>query len=291
MAKTKAQTVRHLFNCQFTDDEWNEVLEYCKEHNIKGAHRALSPKSKSTFQQFIEWIDDGFGVGDVVCSDGAYCIIGDTMPEHSYAIAMIKDGMLTVGDFPVAIDHLERASEEQANAVWRICYGNGYRLNESLAKLIPPSKLKRWERVKVEKDKAISYGIVDNIISDGVIMTFLVDEHRLKENVQLGSEYSIVPVSKEELLLLDGLIADNGCRWNQRRKCLEPNCERAGKGKTYWYISDVFTVKNGTERDSVLDRMRFQVGNYFLKNEDAVRYLFKMIDLRRLMLSDKKDSE
>ena len=122
-----------------------------------------------------------------------------------------------------------------------------------------------------------------------LIHQFLVDESGLKQNETLPF-YSVTmrSIKRGELERMNQILMANGVKWNQKAKCLDLNCPRADVGKTYWYISDVFSVRNGKERNTAIDRMRYQNGNYFLKHEDALKLLIEIQRLRNEMLASRE---
>ena len=55
--KTLDQIIRYTSQCRFPDDDWQKVLAYCRER-FKGGkiHKALSPISESSYDQFVNWL-------------------------------------------------------------------------------------------------------------------------------------------------------------------------------------------------------------------------------------------
>ena len=61
---------------------------------------------------------------------------------------------------------------------------------------------------------------------------------------------------------------------------------KAEKGERYWYITDKMSVASDTEKGTVTSHKRYLAGNYFRKEEDAVRILSEEMEIRRNFLAE-----
>lgn len=285
MNKSIPQILRYIYCCHFSDNDWSDVLKYCKEHGIKGAHRAIQPKGKSTYQQFVEWVENGFGVGDVVTDGNVRYLVGDALPDYAYAIAKVGvDGQLIIEDIDIAGMDLEGAwdyDEMDFRATYKALWLD---LSPRLAKLVEIPKPKKWSKIRFLWKGFDCYGLVSDV--DGIYVSFaysIVNGEYLTNTTFRITQMDIVQFKKEHSDYMDKVLAENHVRWNQKAKKIEVGMQRAERGKTYWYIADVFVVRNGTETNTQIDKMRFQNGNYFIRHEDALDYLLKIMELRKEM--------
>ena len=281
MAKTNEQILRHLFNCRFSDDDWGKVLTYCHEHDYTGMHRAIRPKSASTYQQFVEWVKNGLGVGDVALYEGDYCVIGDELPGCSYIMALLKDGVLNIGNVTIQPGKLKRVSDDDARNFLGLCELRGYSVSASLSMMVKSKKLKAWESVKFNHREKTCYGVVKEHKDTLVDFVFVLVDGTVKKDFSVNySDISTMPIKKDEISAMNEELARNGLRWDKREKQQMRECRMAELGETYWYISDIFSVRSGIERRSAVDSLRRKNGNYFNNAEDALMFLERLKALR-----------
>lgn len=101
--KTLNQIYRYISDCQFPDEDWQKVLAYCRKR-FKGGNIRVSqiPKSTSTYQEFLDWIEFGFGAGDFVSYGNTMGVVGNSTPAGVILAAYCDyDGNLIVNDMEV----------------------------------------------------------------------------------------------------------------------------------------------------------------------------------------------
>ena len=81
-------------------------------------------------------------------------------------------------------------------------------------------------------------------------------------------------------------LAKVGKTWNHFLKRIEPLNMKAEKGERYWYITDKMSVASDTEKGTATSHKRYLAGNYFRKEEDAVRILSEEMEIRRNFLAE-----
>lgn len=144
--KTLDQIIRYTSQCRFPDDDWQKVLAYCRER-FKGGkiHKALSPISESSYDQFVNWLDSGFGSGDLVSYGKTMGVIGDCTPEITTLIAYCDyEGNLIAKKMNVQDAlRLKRLDDERSRELKKKIYERGFDIvarNAKLSELYIPKK-------------------------------------------------------------------------------------------------------------------------------------------------------
>ena len=290
--KNKDQILRYIRNHDFSDEDWGRILAYCQECAIKKVHHGTKTGIVSSYEDFTEWIDNGLGVGDVAIYEGSPCMVGDCFPGKTYIIGIFRNGKLDTDGMLVDTGSLIAADESESERFVSKCKMSGYQVNYSLGLLTKGRMPKKWDKVVFSHEGGRYIGILSDFDSTtgNCTFAFTISEGHIVKDVSFSIlDIEIKPAESNDIKSMQDTLELNGLKWNQRGKCLELDCPRAELGQTYWYISDVFTIRNGIEKGSAADKMRRQNGNYFLRNGDALSYLDRITQIRASMLSEKTE--
>lgn len=289
--KLNSQIIRYIRLHKFSDADWDRVLMYCYEHSVKGAHRNVRAGRKSTYEEFIGWLEFGFAVGDVAVYDERLCMVGDSYPDKTFVIGRFDGSRLIVDKILVDTDKLTAAEKEAAEGFVNRCRMAGFQVNYGLGLLTKGNTPKKWDKVRFSDKGGNGYvGILKDFdgVSGDCTFAFLVSGGKVLQN-QIFNILSIdVDSAKSnDIKSMQNALELHGLKWNQKSKCLELDCKKGELGQTYWYVSDVFTIRNGIEKNNAIDKMRRKNGNYFLNHTDAIEYLMEILAVRQNMIKNK----
>ena len=109
-------------------------------------------------------------------------------------------------------------------------------------------------------------------------------------NERLGNiiDYSFQPVQPADYprKALDVALAKVGKTWNHFLRRIEPLKMKVAEGSQYFYINDKRAVVCDTEKGTPTSHKRYLAGNYFRRQEDALRILEAENEIRRNFLAE-----
>lgn len=283
--KTLNQIIRYTFQCRFPDEDWQKVLDYCRER-FKGGkiHRSIKPISDSTYDQFIEWIDRGLGSGDLVSYGNTMGIVCSSTPDKTFLAAYCDyEGNLIDRQMEVLNPERLRPLDDERSRVFRkLMIDNGLDYSTRSHITIPLYTPKENFYVIIGNN---DYGTADvgmYLESDGYKYKFaaLVHKGELMMDCWIDTDYT--PLRKADapdVQRFHKAISKAGYTYNSRVKQFvkQPNI---GSDNIYYYLNDRFDII--TEKDNGEDKHaeRFAVGNYFLDYGEALMFMKEIRKMR-----------
>lgn len=290
--KTKNQILRYVSQCSFPEDDWQQVLDYCREHFGGGnAHKSQHPLSESTYQQFLDWIDNGVGVGDIVSYGHTFGVVGGYSPKAAYLSAYLSfDGRLIVEKMDVDAGRLRIAKPKDAEKFNQLMADDSLRFSVKTSTLIRAYIPTDGDFVRVSKGRKILPAIFK--ADDGQRYHFYVvvsgksifeNEIYNKDDVTI-----LTPTKTENLRLLETLFV-NGLEWSVKDKKLrEMSDKRAKKRERYYYITDTLDIESDADAYTKVHDRRFKCGNYFPNFQEAFRMREKIVDVIKKAAEERK---
>lgn len=285
--KTKEQVLRYISQCEFSDEDWQKVLDYCREKYGGGkAHRALKPlpNSKSTYQSFLEWIDSGFGVGDVVRCGHTLGIVGAYTTGCARLAAYLSlDGRFIDNTIEFSKDKIYKADESEVALVKRELILHSLEFSVSLSCCVKAYQPNGGDFVRVTKGSVRTTAIFRS--NDGEVVYFYayVDGDAIVKDKECRVEdISMSNPTKTDIQRILMVMAKNKLEWLPRKRmlcCIE--LSRALKGGRYWYCTERFTICSDVDKYIKIHNERYKSGNYFVSYQEAILFLQKVHDLRK----------
>lgn len=285
--KTLNQIIRYTSQCRFQDDDWKIVLAYCRER-FKGGkiHKSLSPISESTYEQFIEWIDLGFGSGDLVSYGNTMGVIGDCTPKITTLMAYCDyDGNLIVKNMNVeSVSRLQRLDEARCKELKRKIYDKGFDINQrnaNLVKLYTPKENFYVTLGDVEHgDLRIGMYLESNGCSHH-FSAFLDEKDKLQMDCWIDVECTpFRQATEKDIQRLHQATSSAGWSFNGRTNSFIKTSKR-GHNNIYWYLNDRFEIVLDKDNGSKKHTDRYEAGNYFVDNTEALLFMKEVIDIRK----------
>lgn len=302
--KTKKQIEHFLAHKKYKSEmDFDGISLYCKnKFNIK-LHRPSNyfPESAGDIQlldyaTFAEWLDHGYGAGDVIewdeniglVQDGGIkevriCLkIARNTPVFDY---FILDGQLIHPAKENAVERIYEALDENGKE-----FGNPFFCITD--KYIPNSNtIVTFQNHKTGKG---GVGVVRLIKKSGDITMYCWyvkgEPVRYSMNEEIGNivDYSFQSVQPADYprKALDVALAKVGKTWNHFLRRIEPLKMKVEKGSQYFYINDKRAVVCDTEKGTPTSHKRYLAGNYFKRQEDALKILEAENELRRNFLAE-----
>lgn len=302
--KTKRQIEHFLARKKYKSElDFDGISLYCKDKFGIKLHRPTQYYPEATegidlidYAAFANWLEHGFGAGDVVEWGENIGLVQDVSTKE-IRICLKIDRNGPVFDFLLVDGQLIHPAQE--SAVKRIYealdennkeFGNPFFCITD--KYIPNSgAIVTFQNHKTGKE---GVGVVRLIKKTGEILMycwFIKGEPvRYSMNEELGNvvDYSFQQVQPADYprKALDVALAKVGKTWNHFLKRIEPLKMKVEKGSKYFYISDKRSVVCDTEKGTPTSHKRYLAGNYFKRQEDAMRILEEENELRRNFLAE-----
>ena len=291
--KTVSQIKQYLSKCRFSNEDWQIVRAYCKEHFNCKVSRSRNPESPiSTPDMFIDWLENGYGAGDIIMYRQTPAMVGYSIPGHFVIAAYFSLENFTpvselvfrkieVGDrFRKTITP---ADAESANRLRTAIYNKGLRFNMRLVefcKLYNPEKktLVTAENVHTgDRYTGIYLGT-----SDGFHSMAAIDKngkYKSEERFDVN-DYILSLTEKGEERKHQKMLAKRGEYFNPRMHALLPASPN-GRDGVYWYLNDRFVIVQDKDNGSAKHKQRCDVGNYFIDYHKALIFMSMIRKIRK----------
>lgn len=283
--KTKEQIRKYISQCNFPDEDWQQVLDYCQKQSVGGrVRKALKPLSESTYQQFLDWIDNGYGVGDIVRYGHTLGILGAYTPDYAYlAVYLSLDDELIEDKLEIPKYKIMKSSEGDRQKICNLLKSMDVVFSEASACLMKTYQPDNGDIVRVTIGDLQTTGIFR--VNDGsnlYFYAFVQDGKIVKNHTATVGSVTISKPTKTDVERLQIALAKNKMEWFARRKELRVvENARAAKGGRYWYLSELFFISSDIDMYTKKHNERHKNGNYFCAYGTAVLFAQKVIDLRK----------
>lgn len=283
--KTKEQVVKYTSQCRFSDEDWQLVLDYCREHYGGGrVHKSLKPLSESTYQQFLDWVENGYGVGDVVRYGHTIGILGACTPNYACLAAYLSfERELIEQKLEIPVHKIIPATDSDSVEIQTKLKAIDMTFSVSLACLMKTYQPDDGDIVRVTIKNMQTTGIYRVRNTDSFFFyAFVQDKTIIKDYILPISEATLSMPTKTDIERLQVVLAQNQMEWSARHKTLRVvENARATKGGRYWYISEDFSIVADVDMYTKKHNIRHKSGNYFCAYGTAVLFDQKIKQLRK----------
>lgn len=283
MGKTKEQVNRYLTHCKFPDEDWKRILSYCRENGYGNAHKAAHPKSESTFNQFINWLENGFGAGDVVRYGHTVGLLSTCTPDYTVICARFsRNNDLIIADVQVSADKLMPPVDNDTEIMYAGLKRRGYCFDKRLCVIYENLLPAPYSRVCYRINGVDGYGVVSGY--DGSLVRFVFGVRcgiLRRDFAEEMCNVDLDDITREGIKEMDAVLADNCLYWDHNTRSLEFLQKRVRAGESYWYITDKFTVSSAKENHTPTNEARYKRGNYFIRHSDALDFLIRIQQMRK----------
>lgn len=283
--KTKEQIIKYASQCYFSDEDWQKVFDYCrKQYGNSGVRKALKPLSQSTYQQFLDWIDNGYGVGDIVRYGHTLGILGAYTPDYVYlAVYLSFEDELIEDKLEVPRHKVFKSSDSDKWKMHDLMKLMNVTFSVSSACLVKTYQPDNGDIVRVTIGNLQTTGIYR--VSDGsnfYFYVFVQDGNIKKDYFTPVGSVTISKPTKTDVERLQIALAKNKMEWSARHKVLRIiENARVAKGEKYWYFSELFSISSDIDMYTKKHNERHKKGNYFCAYGTAVLFAQKVISLRK----------
>ena len=302
--KTKRQIEHFLARKKYKSEmDFEGISLYCKtKFNIR-LHRPSSYYPEPTddiqpldYATFADWLEHGYGAGDVVEWDGNIGLVQDGGIKEVRICLKIDSNSPIFDSFVLDGQLIHPAQENAVERIYEALDANGKEFGNPFFcitdKYIPNSNtIVTFQNHKTGKS---GVGVVRLITQSGDITMYCWyvkgEPVRYSMNEKLGNiiDYSFQSVQPADYprKALDVALAKVGKTWNHFLRRIEPLKMKVEEGSQYYYINDKRAVVCDTEKGTPTSHKRYIAGNYFRRQEDALRILEAENEIRRNFLAE-----
>lgn len=277
--KSKEQVIRYISRRSYPALDWARVLEVCRQTYGSGIKKASHPKSESSFDEFIDWLKNGIGDGEIVSVDektGIFCNNGDGTFK---LLAWKSDGgKIQVEDVKI---NPNECIVVDGDDFYKNLRKNGYQYFLSLG-TVSKRKLPHTNQVvRVRYKNRCGIGIINKSGVKETSFICLYFDDLLRDVSYDTSELDFFSVDKKDNICFCNILNDNHLKFDKKKSKLVWARKRVNIGGSYWFISDTFTLKTAADKRTVVDNWRYDIGNYFSEYEIAINFLQELIEKRK----------
>jgi len=274
--KSKIQIKKFIAQCDF-GKEWCIVKNKCNDIVGKDfVHKGLHPVSKATYQDFEDWLESDFGVGDVVQYGNTIGILNVVTPEKvSLGAYYARKKKVLYNTLLIDRRKLSHISKELEQQFHKDLLSAGFALDRNNLVIVESFMPKAFSFVKMQQGESECIGIVDSVEVDKIKFIVALDNNEfIKDTTKtLTSDTTFCPFTKQDTAEFNTVLCRNGYKWEDNK--LHKLIKRAKKGGKYWYLTDNLTVKNAVDMDTRQSKGRYMSGNYFTDQKEAIEFMVK----------------
>lgn len=283
--KTLNQIYRYTSDCRFPDEDWQKVLAYCRKQ-FKGGkiHKALYPKTNSTYKQFQDWIETGYGAGDMVSYGKTMGIVGSSTPAGVILAAYCDyEGNLIVNDMEVLEpQRLQPIELSRVAELKRLIFEQGLEFfvrNGKFDKIYTP---KKYFYTTIENPYSDEPGVGMYLESDNSKHHFLayLSGGKLQMDCWIDSNYTpLKPATEADIKRLHSATSKAGWYYNERAHQFM-KIPQKGKDNVYWYLNDRFELVMDRDNGAKKHTERWEAGNYIVDYTEGLLFLKEIKKMR-----------
>lgn len=284
--KNKEQVLRYVSQNEFSDkDDWSRVLDWCRGQYGGGkAHKALQPIGESTYDGFMQWLDNGIAVGDIVRVGDMLGIVGGYSLQKAFLSAIVSDGgVLIQKKIWVKPDKLVLATDDEREAVDKLMTEQKLSFSISMSRLLKAYIPEDGDFVSIIKDKKAILGIFKGKADGRYCLHGIVERGRFVRDTEMPIEgVKIGPASKSEVGKIEEALDTSGlCWYSESKRIVETVAQRAKKGGYYWYMTERLMPESDRDVYNRRSDDRFECGNYFKDFKSCFEFCTKVKALRK----------
>lgn len=283
--KKLSQVKKFVSQCNF-DKDWIKVKTSCDKMFGKGLiTKPQRPISNATFDDFSNWLESEYSVGDIVIYGNTVGVLNAVTPERvSLGAYYIRNNeKILFHTLLIDKDRIRKASNTIIKQFNKDLYKHGMVIDQTTLNIVESFTPKINTVVEAHQDGKIYVGIVKNIEKTKISFHIIT----IQENDYLGYKRNAIctitpdttfnTVTGKKLKAFHEYLKDKGYKWTANK--LTKTIKRAKIGERYYYFTEQGTIKSAIEMNTRLSDTRYKALNYFISMEEAAIYNIKIQQL------------
>lgn len=267
----------------------------------------IDPEKGVSLTDFTQWLESGFGCGDVAKLDDTLVICGICRVGCARIVGKLSDDKILYSDEEVAQNALKTPKSDEYYYFLNQLRQNKLQFGYRELKLIPKYVPQPGERVIFSSSHTKGLGVVKDVNKEtGEITMFCYYIYGTKQcgysmhetGICTLDDFVFEPMTNDQdkrQTKMNGIacrrrlnreLERHGKIWNEKLHRVEPTNPTVEIGQPYWYINDKLTLLKDTENGKATARQRYYAGNYFRTEAEGVAAMGRVAVLLREILAE-----
>lgn len=298
--KSKKQIEHFLARKKYRSEiDFEGIKLYCKnKFGIKLHHPSSFSEDKTSldYNIFANWLENGYGAGDIVKWDDCIGLIQEGGIEEVKICLRIDGNGPNFDSFMIPVEVITLAEENASERIYSVLEETGQEFGNPFFAITPkyipsPCSIVTFNNRHTKEE---GYGVVRIIKETGEVIMYCYVikgqevKYSMNEFLGMKDDFTFQSSSAADYprRALEVALAKVGKTWNHFLKRIEPMNMKVVKGDRYWYITDKMQVTSDVEKETPVSNKRYLAGNYFRRQEDAIRILEAEMEIRRNFLAE-----
>lgn len=283
--KTIDQIYRYTSDCQFSDEDWQQILDYCRKLYGGGKiHKAINPKAQSTYANFLSWLENGFGSGDMVQYGNTMGIVGYSLPDKIILAAYCDyEGNLIINEMEVLEPERLITLDWDKRQHWKsLMFEADMDFSVRAGRTVTMYTPKKYFYVTLENEDGGESGVgmyLETANCQYHFLAFLSGEE-LKIDYWIDCNYTPLRQATEaDIKRLHTATSNAGLSYNERFHKFVKTTKR-GQNNMYWYLNDRFELVMDRDDGTKKHTDRLNAGNYILDYTEGLLFMKEVRQMR-----------
>ena len=286
-----------------SDQDHKRILGVCQgDGSVQPAQSFLiDPEAGITVLEFIDWVDNRFGAGDICNMGSQTVIVGKSDYRCSRIVGKLAGEEVIKVDEKVPQNELTEATDRQKYDFYCALLSQQLQFSLKEMKLVERYVPQPGDRVIFTSPGKKGLGVIKEIHFDTDEVDYFC--YYINETGEVGYSMDCRAVTNLSDVLFEPMnnssqrqtkgngiylqrklnkeLARFGKVWNEKLHRIEPLEAMVPVGEKYWYLNDKMELIADTERGGIVSKRRYYAANYFKTMEEGLTYQGQITTLLR----------
>lgn len=286
-----------------SNQDYKRILGICQSDGSFQPNHTYSIDANTgiTVLDYIDWVDNRFGAGDICNIDSQTVICGKSGFKVATIVGRLSGDKVIATADKVSQNELTEATEAQKYDFYCALLSQHLQFSLKEMKLVERYVPQPGDRVIFTSPTKSGLGVIKEIHFDTDQVDFFC--YYINETGEVGysmdcknittlSDVIFEPMNNSSQRQTKGNgiylqrklnkeLARFGKVWNEKLHRIEPLSPMVPVGEKYWYLNDKMELIADVERGGIVSRRRYYAANYFKTMAEGLTYQGKITTLLR----------
>lgn len=294
--KTEFQIQSFLSSIIYKTKEDAQGVSLYVQHNLKVTPPKTISTSDSgmTFQDFIEWYNNGFGAGDVVSKDGNTYIVETAKQDGITVSGKLEGDSVIRVNLSFSYNEMKLVNEAEYLNFYKALRNSDLQFFKSTGKLQKRFVPSYGTKVMFYNRTMEGLGVFRGFDKENEKLEFLCYyikntqeiKHSMHESIPDDGSISFEPITLAQIKTLNRNLGKCNKVWNDHVKRVEPLDLQVPVGETYWYLDETLKIRSAVDKRDKKSGDRLRAGNYCRSLEEAMDWVAEIHENRERKLAE-----
>lgn len=286
---------QHAFK---SEKEWKRIVAIClSDEGVRlDPCYTIDAENGITLHDFLDWMDNKFGPGDICNLDGQLVICGICHFNAAVIVGMLSDDKILTCERKVAQNGLKTTSEGEYYNFMNAMLKSELQFSRKEMALVKKYKPQPGDRVIFTTPQMSGLGVIKSLHPDTDSVDYFC--YYINETGEVGYSMNEIGITKLSEVIFEPMnnspqrqtkgnglylqrklnkkLSQFGKVWNDKLHRIEPLDPMVPVGERYWYINDKLEVLSDIEHGRIASKRRYLAANYFKSQQEAMTYQGKI---------------